>query len=255
MFYEAKNSQQAEQFKVEIGKDFSFPAHIHSSFELIILLDGEMQVMIDKKQYDLAPGQAVLVFPNQVHALSTPNKSEHILCIFSPQMIRAYSSAYLNHFPVSPTFEPDAFYIRQLQTLTDQTNRLQIKGFLYSVCASFNAHAQYLPRSNRDESLLGTIFRFVEDNYTGRCTLQDLADFTSYHKVYLSRYFKQYTGISYTDHVNRYRISEAAYILKNTNKKMLEVAFSCGFDSLRSFNRNFKQIMGIAPSQFLQRDS
>ena len=131
---------------------------------------------------------------------------------------------------------------------------LQAKGCLYGICAAFDKDRAYMERKDSREDLLGGIFRFVEDNYMGTCTLQALAETTSYHKVYLSRYFKQCTGLGFTDHVNRYRINEAAYMLKNTDVKMLEIAYSCGFDSLRSFNRNFRGIMGITPNQYRTRN-
>lgn len=250
MFYEAKNSHRGEQLKIETGRNFNFPSHLHSSFEMITVLDGEMAVTIDKKQYILTAGRAVLVFPNQVHSLQTSRTSRHLLCIFSTQLVRAYSSVHVSRIPVDHTFLLAPFYVQQLQQLKEEANTLQAKGCLYGICAAFDKGREYADRKDAGEDLLGRIFRFVEEHYMGACSLQDLAENTSYHKVYLSRYFKQCTGLGFTDHVNRYRINEAAYMLKNTDEKMLQIAYSCGFDSLRSFNRNFRTIMGITPNQY-----
>lgn len=250
MFYQSKNSLDNDLFRVESGSDFSFPAHFHSSFELIAVEEGEMDVTVDKKQYHLTSGKAVLVFPNQMHALHTPVTSKHVLCIFSPQRIRAYSHIFLTKLPQCHIFEPDAFYIQSLHTLHPDSSELQIKGVLYSLCAVFDRSAVYIDRQEHREDLLLRIFQFVENHYSEDCSLTALAADTSYHGVYLSRYFKQSTGISFTDHVNRYRVNEAAYMLKNSGKKILEIAMECGFDSLRSFNRNFKSIMGMPPHAY-----
>lgn len=253
MFYESKNSLHSDVQKVETGTDFSFPSHLHSSFEFIAVTEGEMVVTVDKIQYNLSKGEGVLVFPNQVHELYTPRHSYHILCIFSAQLVRAYSNVFVGKLPVSNRFTPPPFYISQLAALRDSENILMAKGLLYSLCAEFDGIAVYRERKNEEGDLLLRIFQYVESNFNKDCSLKALAASTSYHSVYLSRYFKQYTGLTFTDHVNRYRINEAAYILKNSQQKILDIAYECGFDSLRSFNRNFKKIMGMTPNEYRRR--
>ena len=99
MLYESKNSLHSELFKIERGRDFNFPMHLHASFELITVSSGEMVITIDQTNYLLKSGNALLVFPNQLHSLSTNKHSEHLLCIFSPQLVKAYKSTLLNKLP------------------------------------------------------------------------------------------------------------------------------------------------------------
>lgn len=251
MFYQSENSLHSELIKVETGRDFSFPTHLHGSFELIAATEGVLTVTVDKMQYSIIPGQALLVFPNQPHAFLTERHSAHLVCIFSPQLIRAFGGTFRHKIPDSHLFSPSAFYLRQLENLaTGQHSLLEIKGLLYSLCAEFDSTATYHERENAKADLLLRIFQFVEENYGKNCSLEALSAQTSYHSVYLSRYFKQCTGLTFTDHVNRYRINEATYMLKNTPQKVLDIAYDCGFDSLRSFNRNFKKITGMTPVEY-----
>ncbi len=250
MLYESEHSLQGELLKVETGSDFSFPPHLHSSFELIAVTEGEMVITVDKMQYKLTQGEALLIFPNQVHALHTPQHSTHILSIFSSQLVHAYANSVLGKLPESHLFHPNPFYVEQLFLMRGCNDLLRIKGLLYSLCAEFDSVATYRARESEKRDLLFAIFQFVENNYSGDCSLAALAAHTSYHSVYLSRYFKQYIELTYTDYVNRYRINEAAYLLKNSEQKILNIAYDCGFDSLRSFNRSFKRIMGTTPSAY-----
>ncbi len=250
MFYQSKNFPDNELIRVENGVDFTFPAHLHGNFELITCTEGCIIVTVDKMQYSLQPGRAVLVFPNQIHSLHTPEHSVHLLCIFSPQLIRAYSNVFLSRLPRDHEFPLAPFYLESLCKLQNGGNELQVKGFLYSICGVFDENAQYYDRGDHKEDLLRRIFWFVEEHYSEDCSLFALAEHTSYHAVYLSRYFKQCTGISFTDHVNRYRVNEAAYALRNSRKKILEIALESGFESLRSFNRNFKNIMNMTPNEY-----
>ena len=208
-----------------------------------------MHVHVDNIQYELHKGMAILVFPNQVHSLTTHHHSRHELCIFSPKLVRAYEPVHNGKIPCSNQFTPDPYEMDRLFTLkADQT--LLIKGALYSLCGQFDEHTQYREGNTNSESLLSQIFRFVEENYTGECSLSALSQKTGYHSVYLSRYFHQCTGLTYSNYVTRSRINETAYLLKNTNEKMIDIAFSCGFNSLRSFNRSFYAVMGMTPTDY-----
>ncbi|MBQ8689860.1 MAG: helix-turn-helix transcriptional regulator [Clostridia bacterium] len=71
-----------------------------------------------------------------------------------------------------------------------------------------------------------------------------------YNSSYLSRYFKEFTNMTFVSCVNRYRISRACYMLKNSDKTVLECAYECGYKSLRSFNRNFMLYVGVTPTDY-----
>lgn len=250
MFYQSQYSLDADILKVEREIDFSFPTHLHNSFELITLIEGSMEVTVDKQKYRLEPGMACLIFPNQTHELYTPEHSLPFICIFSQKHVQAYNKKNQQKLPVSNLFYPDAFYLQKLINLDISDDPIAVKGLLYSLCAEFDRGMTYTQRKSDADYLLFKIFHFVETNFNRACTLTSLAEATSYHYVYLSKYFKQLTGISFTEYVNRYRINEACYLLKNAEQTVLKTAMDCGFESLRSFNRNFKAIVGISPSEY-----
>ncbi len=250
VFYESKNSQHPDLVRTESGTDFHFPPHLHGSFELITVTEGEMLVTVDKIQYTLHPGEVLLIFPNQVHALATPEHSRHFLCIFSSRIVQAYSKIFLSKMPVSNLFRPEPFYLEKLCALQNGESFLSIKGLLYSLCAAFDSTAVYRKQTAGAEDLLIRLFHFVEQNYQKDCTLTALSREISHHPAYLSRYFKQCTGITFTQYVQEYRVNEACSILHETDRSVLQTAYDCGFDSLRSFNRNFQKITGLSPSVY-----
>jgi len=250
MFYQTHSCLATDGLKLENGIDFNFPLHLHSSFELIVVTEGQMDITVDGTLYNLKQEDAVLVFPNQVHELRTPEHSCHFLCIFSPNLVQAYNKLYTSKTPVSNLFKPDFSLIEKLASIKKDDSIMKVKGCLYSICGCFDECAQYTDKTIANDGLLAKICRFVEENYSSDCSLDALSRFTSYHYVYLSKYFKSSTGTSFTDYVNRHRVSEACYLLQNSDRTILQTAYDCGFDSLRSFNRNFKNIMGITPSEY-----
>lgn len=250
MFYQSQNSLSSDSIKLENGIDFNFPMHLHSSFEFIIVTEGEMVVTVDGTPYVLCCMDALLIFPNQMHKLETPEHSCHFLCIFPQNIVQAYSKTVMSKVPEDNKFRPEFSLVERLASLNDNDTVMTVKGVLYSLCGIFDQNRIYKERAGGKESLLSDIFRFVEDNYGNDCSLEALSRHTSYHYVYLSKYFKQCTGMSFTDYVNRYRVSEACYLLQNLDQTILKTAYDCGFDSLRSFNRNFKAIIGTTPSEY-----
>lgn len=249
MFYEAKHFGLSEYFCKEYGENFSFPAHLHQSFEFITISRGEMEITVDGKLYSLTKGEALLIFPHQIHSLNSKN-SEHMLCIFSPEIVKAYLSKNTKKLPESNKFIPSQYLIESINELCENSPKIKKKGVLYSLCAEFDDTAEYYEKNRDNENLLYKIFEFVEGNYNKNCSLEHLSKETAFSYSYLSRYFKNNVGISFNYYVNQYRINNACYILSNSDCSILQCAFESGYTSLRSFNRNFKAITGMAPLEY-----
>jgi len=62
--------------------------------------------------------------------------------------------------------------------------------------------------------------------------------------------FKKTTGLRFTDYVARVRLEDAKAELLNPNRRISEIAYDVGFQSLTQFNRVFKRIFGQSPTEF-----
>ena len=252
MFYEFKHIGSSDYFVKEYGEDFSFPPHMHLCFELVTVFDGEMKVTVDGKEYTLHVGEALLIFPNQLHSLESEH-SRHMLCIFSPELVRSYASKTEKSLPDNNLFAPDDYLLRALDKMDADAKNVAKKGLLYSLCAAFDDAASYVPRKAGQNNLLSKIFAFVESNYAVDCSLEELSAVIGYDYAYLSRYFKRSTGIAYVSYLNVYRLNKACYLLDNTDHSILQCALDVGYNSLRTFNRNFKAQFGVSPAEYRTR--
>ena len=251
MFYEFLHSASTEHFSIQTGEDFSFPAHIHSSFELVTLQSGSMKVFVGEREYILTPGRGVLVFPNQVHSLATLRHSKHRLCIFAPQLVSAFWSSRNGMIPTEPLFDIPLSVIDQLFGLSADSNPNRIKGALYTVCGLLDERTSYTRAGTREErNLLREIFSYIDGHFSEDCSLEALAATLSYSYTYLSKYFKESVGCSYNTYVNQYRVREVCDRLRHTTDSILKISEECGFRSLRSMNRNFKEQTGRTPAEY-----
>lgn len=252
MFYQYQHFGVSEYFCKEYGRDFNFPNHLHRSFEFITVLSGSMTVTVNKQVHTVKKGEAVLIFPNQLHSLQS-EKCEHMLVIFSPDIVPAYYKKMQNKEPKNSKFTLNEHIIREIDALSEQSSKIKMKSILYYVCSVLDEKCEYIEAKREDERLLYKIFDFVEQNYAKDCSLEALCHTLGFSYYYLSRYFTNLVGMSFNSYVNRYRISKACYILNNSNCTVLEGAYECGFTSLRSFNRNFKIHTGVTPQEYRKK--
>ena len=249
MFYQLHHIVSPEYLKKEYGENFSYPPHMHQCFELAIVLDGEMTFNINSESYTLERGEAVFIFPNQLHSLSSV-QSRHMLFIFSPKIVQSFTVKYSGMLPETAKFKLPEHLISSLDALSDNDSVIAAKGVLYSAAAVFEASATFRKSYLDKEDLLMRIFGFVDKNYRTECSLMDAARAIGYDNAYISRYFKRLTGMSYNSYVNICRLNHASYLLKNSDYSILECAVESGYKSLRSFNRNFKEYFAVTPLEY-----
>lgn len=113
-------------------------------------------------------------------------------------------------------------------------------------------HADHLIYASERDKTLTRIFRYIEEDYRDG-SLTELSQLLHYDLAWLSRQIKQWTGKSYTEHLQEKRISQAAYLLKNTRMRVDQVAEAVGYSNLRYFHQLFRARYGFSPKRY--RDS
>lgn len=252
-FYENKHEIGADYFKVEQGRDFSFPMHMHRCYELIYVLEGSMEVRIERETYPVSAGEMILIKPNRMHDLRTSKASRHKLCIFSPELIAAVSGKLTKYRLPSPVLReiPNPHRELFLRVAEDATTA-EIKGVLY--CLS-DLYCRTLDITDEDVSsgndhLMRNVFLYIENNMHLSCTLEGVAGALGYSASYLSRAFKAAVGISFKSYVRKIKINYACYLLENTEEHITDVVSRCGYASVVTFNHCFKEQVGCSPTEY-----
>lgn len=250
LFYETDHSQKREYVVMHRNTDMCFPNHLHRSFEFICVHSGILELSIGKTEYTLQAGQAALIFPCQVHAYHTKEHSGSRLCIFSEDLLPDFCLLIRGKRVESPIFplEPEEIY-RLLDSC--QASPFSLKSVLYRIAHLFVSHCPLLPAGQTDDPvLLERIIHYVQTHFREKLTLHDLAKTLGYHYNYLSGYISQHLGLHFCAFVNLYRADYACELLRQPQLSVSEVAQRCGFETIRSFNRNFLQIQGCTPQEY-----
>jgi len=90
----------------------------------------------------------------------------------------------------------------------------------------------------------------VEENLTEPLTLEMLAKRLNYSPFYCTRQFHKYAGISLRNYIRLRKVSSAVIDLRDTRRRILDIAIGYGFSSQEAFTRSFKSAYGMTPNEY-----
>lgn len=254
LFYESERSEQRNYLYCQRDHNFNFPAHLHHSLEFLCVQSGMLVCAVGGESYEVGPGQALLVLPDQIHSYRTPEVSQSVLWVFSCDWVPEFTAQVGQREFVRPVLRMDAAPLMEL--LWPGGNRCRRAAGLYLICAAALEQCSLRPRpeTGMDAHLSGRIIDYVQKNYTGALTLEQMARDLGYNYTYLSAYFNQTLHVGFQDFVNQYRVSHAAALLQGSSLPITQIAGQCGFGTIRSFNRVFLKEKGMTPSAFRRQN-
>lgn len=92
--------------------------------------------------------------------------------------------------------------------------------------------------------------KYIYERFQERITLDEAAQAVNASTRHFCKVFKEATGITFTDYLARTRVEKAKHLLQNPHLRVSEIAFETGFESISQFNRSFKRITSMSPTQF-----
>jgi AraC-like DNA-binding protein/ligand-binding sensor protein len=107
-----------------------------------------------------------------------------------------------------------------------------------------------MERTKAEPTMVAKARKYIEVHQHEHLALPAVAAAAGASPFHFCKVFHQATGLTFTDYVARARAEKARTSLLNPNKRVSEVAFDVGFQSLTQFNRTFKRVFGQSPSEF-----
>ena len=94
---------------------------------------------------------------------------------------------------------------------------------------------------------------FIAQNYTDQITAELISRSAGLHPNYAMNLFRKTLGTTLVNYVTRLRLSRAQQLLVTSDRKVVDVALSSGFNSLSRFNDVFKKTCGSSPREYRER--
>jgi len=251
--------------------------HVHDSYEIYYLLDGERYYFIHDKTYHIKKGMVVLVKPSVIHrTVEAPNPShERLLLIINKPFLEKFVSGFepydwFRGFEISGSILiPD---INQQSTLREamfranrslssksHMNRAMVSVMEILLLINDIAECSNTEQYNNSASVhilhnkMSEVAAYINNNYMEHLSLESIAERFYFSTYYLSRNFKRITGFGLNEYINNVRILESEKLLQSTNMQIGEIAQRTGFDSQSHYGRVFKAGKGITPTGYRKR--
>ena len=98
---------------------------------------------------------------------------------------------------------------------------------------------------------VGIMLDYIRQRYPEKISINDISAEYGLSTSYLSARFKEETGYTFNDLLNRYRILQSLELLSQGDRKVYEVAEAVGFQDYKYFILVFKKYVGSSPVKFL----
>ncbi len=258
--------------------------HYHQEFELSFITEGSGRRIVGDSIEEFHPGDLIFIgpriphvwFPEETHRWQHSGRTlESVYMLFNQDIL-----------PEALTTLPEFNHIRQAVQLSERG--IRITGETLNEVSRIMLQLPYMSRIKRlmmfyeimdligksdsfsflaSEDYIKTKFEpgnkrvtriheFLMKNYQGDIDLKEIAEVAHMAPASVCRFFKNSTGLTIFEYLNKIKINYSCQLLLNTDLNILDISYDCGFNNLSHFNKQFKKFIGATPSEFRKfRDS
>lgn len=259
---------QVDQRRREAGYVMPSP-HSHSYYELSYIEHGSCRFFIEDSMYDLHDGDFLLIPPQLLH-YTRYLVGSCLRCgvYFRPEDLSGELVAYLpgggDFFSRMRVLQAPSASRRQLRDLLghmaaeekhyDERSGLMLHFQLQELlllCGRVCVELSETPVDihTTDRQVL-TAARFINEHFRQPITAADIAAAAGFSPNYLSRKFREATGIGVHDYLIFIRLRNAAFELISTDDSVTDIALRNGFSDSNYFKDAFKKKYGITPREY-----
>lgn len=260
---------------LSIYPGMSAPCHWHDDIEWIYILTGKMYYSINGKKILLQEKDSLMVNARQMHyGYSCQNQDCRFLCIlFHPSLFGSNKTLLQTY--VAPVIEDAdceylhfhanqirgqeiAGYLEQIRCLKEgaaKAYEMQVIAVIFQLWSRLLQCGEFIVRDNSkhgssDLEIQKNMVSFIYQHYAEQISLEDIAASGNVSRSKCCMIFKHYMQQSPVDFLNTFRLKTSCSLLRNTEKSITEIAFSCGFNHLSYFSKQFIKNFGCTPREY-----
>lgn len=225
--------------------------HWHDEIELIYCYQGSFELLVEGQCKIVNSNQLALINSNNIHKLVFLEDQTKIITMLLS--IKVFNEFKLDIYEFDLDLLKNRNDLRQIidflgkhidqESLEIHNRMMQVYELLVKQCPINNSTT-----SKKEIPVIKEIVTYLNQHYDEDLNLSSLADYFHFSEVYLSRMFKEKTGITLLSYLNKIRLNHAYNDLMNTNLTINEIALNHGFKNVKAFNKIFKEYYHDIPS-------
>lgn len=215
-------------------------------------------------------GNASLFTSDKLFDIAQLQRWESLLNEYRGEFVLIEICQFLNSYSTQESMSPEklrSLWVQFQQTTLNvlQKQKRPTKELLPVLEAGINARSieelraaiqtvtnLFLQEENTDKTdtdLEKKVELFVEDHIDQAFTVSDVASALYLNPDYLSRRFKNKTGISLKEYILNRKMQSAQILLQTTSLPVGVIASKLGYDNFSHFSQAYKKVMGISPTE------
>ena len=273
------NTDTFETFHNYTDQLVSLDFHTHDFYEVLVFLRGSVNYIVEDKTYPLKPGDIILTNNRELHKVDLLSDApyERFVGWFHPDFVQKLSRLFPNT-DVSSCFDSTSKMHYNLLRTDSQTYHRIFKLFEQLLLPPSDAFGSemlqccyvaelliLLNQAHQNTTLtpgvhvitnpkVNEIVYYINQHLNEDLSLDALAQQFFISKYYLTRLFKQYTGLSLHQYVLKKRLITAKTMLMNGSKPY-DVCIDIGFNNYSHFSKSFKDAFSLSPSDYYRLSS
>ena len=252
--------------------------HCHDGYEVLMMKRGNVGMQIEDRTITLQPGDIVLIPPYVFHFACQQSSDTYCRVVLNMKetVIQSLIARDESYRHITDVFyqTPD-YHIHvtgsTLRQLIDIAGALEAasgskadayganilsKSLLSIILVILNRQAAssvapILPQTQAPSmpKVVTDVIHYVDQNLAGDLSVSGIAESVHLNSVYLTRLFRQYSGLSLQQYIIEKRLAEAKRMLRN-GQSPTDVCYACGFNNYSNFSRTFTNHVKISPRQY-----
>ncbi len=251
-FYELSRDENQNTAAFYVDNDH-FPAHFHSTIELAYVESGSLCVQQDGISRTVSAGYLIVNSSYMLHAYDTPEASRSIVVTIPLSAVPK-----LRHLLSQHRFAQSVADVRQmkdcrrlLKMMADPANAGQpdyINLLSEALLAYLIQKIGLVENTGENQSdLMKRILVYLQEHAAEPITVSQTAAYFGYSAGRFSHIFNERIGCTFVRYVNSLRCQKAQHLLSQGGMPLIDISTACGFSSLRTFHRVYKEFTGETP--------
>ena len=256
-----------------------FPEHTHDYVEVIYMCSGETTHIVNGREIKLEQGNLLFLNQSATHEVCRAGAGDVAAnFIVLPEFFSAPLSMIgeeetpLRKFLVdclcgrntgAGYLQFDVSGVKPIQNLVENllwiliqetpAKRKMSQMTMALLLLQLLGHTDTLSTDDLGDKVVWQVLRYVEGSYADG-SFAELAAQLHYDTSWLSREIKRKTGKTYTQLIQEKRLAQAAFLLRNTDRKVSDIALAVGYENISYFHRIFAEAYGKSPRHYRMQE-
>ncbi len=273
--YEMIRYNQGLSANIIVHRVNRYKLHWHKEIEIILVLQGKVSVNVNNQKYELKEDDIFFINSNDIHSTVANGDNIMVAIQINPDFYYKTFPELQNmrfNFISSEHEEAEGNVYEQMRTyiaeIIKEYNKsaegyqLVIEGILNSLMALFIRNIPKIDGKEKKGDLtekdlprIKRIMEYVEEHYSEKITLEDIAKNEFLSLFYVSHFFKDKVGLTFQEYLSFVRLHKAVAMLGETDKLISDIAIDNGFPSVKAFNKVFRDFYEVTPSEYRKSQS